>query len=167
MRVRTDLPVGSQAKNVFYTVVMPVLLLVDRIPTSLFFLLYWWDVVYKRKPLFIWRVMPLFLIVLGASGIGAAIALYILRKYDDPNTLWTPNWNFFIRLDFLLLLLFNWLPYSSCFHITEDKKHYPVRQSVIILYVNRLRYQKTYRGVFNWEKNFRFRLVGRWETFVG
>ena len=32
-------------------------------------------------------VMPLFLIVLGASGIGAAIALYILRKYDDPNTL--------------------------------------------------------------------------------
>tara|TARA_B100000614_G_C14528671_1_gene485594 strand:- start:1564 stop:1674 length:111 start_codon:yes stop_codon:yes gene_type:complete len=27
-------------------------------------------------------IMPLFLIVLGASGIGAAIALYILRKYD-------------------------------------------------------------------------------------
>ncbi len=30
--------------------------------------------------------MPLFLIVLGASSIGATIALYILRKYDDPNT---------------------------------------------------------------------------------
>ncbi len=29
--------------------------------------------------------MPLFLIVLGASGIGASIALYILRKYD-PHT---------------------------------------------------------------------------------
>ena len=26
--------------------------------------------------------MPLFVIVLGASSIGAAIALYILRKYD-------------------------------------------------------------------------------------
>ena len=35
---------------------------------------------------FIFFVMPLFLIVLGSSGIGAAIALYILRKYDDPNT---------------------------------------------------------------------------------
>ena len=144
---RTDLPVGSQAKNVFYTVVMPVLLLVDRIPTSLLFLLYWWDVVYKRKP-YSFFIMPLFLIVLGASGIGAAIALYILRKYDDPNTLWTPNWNFFIRLDFLLSLLSNWLPYSSCFHITEDKKHYPVRHSVNTLSVNRLRYQKNYRGVF-------------------
>ena len=30
--------------------------------------------------------MPLFLIVLGALTVGAAIALYILRKYDDPNT---------------------------------------------------------------------------------
>ena len=30
--------------------------------------------------------MLLFLIVLGASTVGAAIALYILRKYDDPNT---------------------------------------------------------------------------------
>ena len=30
--------------------------------------------------------MPLFLIVLGASTVGAAIALYILREYDDPNT---------------------------------------------------------------------------------
>jgi len=30
--------------------------------------------------------MPLFLIVLGASSVGAAIALYILRIYDDPNT---------------------------------------------------------------------------------
>ena len=37
-------------------------------------------------PLFFFFIMPLFLIVLGASGIGAAIALYILRKYDDPNT---------------------------------------------------------------------------------
>ena len=26
--------------------------------------------------------MPLFLIVLGASGVGALIALYIMRKYD-------------------------------------------------------------------------------------
>jgi len=26
--------------------------------------------------------MPLFLIVLGASSVGAAIALYIIRKYD-------------------------------------------------------------------------------------
>ena len=32
------------------------------------------------------HIMPLFLIVLGASGIGASIALYILRRYDDPNT---------------------------------------------------------------------------------
>mgnify|MGYP001303630268 CR=1 FL=1 len=31
--------------------------------------------------------MPLFLIVLASSAMGAAIALYILRKYDDPNTL--------------------------------------------------------------------------------
>ena len=30
--------------------------------------------------------MPLFLIALGASSVGASIALYILRKYDDPNT---------------------------------------------------------------------------------
>ena len=35
---------------------------------------------------FIMMIMPLFLIVLGASGIGAALALYIMRKYDDPNT---------------------------------------------------------------------------------
>tara|TARA_B100001778_G_C17979287_1_gene358446 strand:+ start:166 stop:318 length:153 start_codon:yes stop_codon:yes gene_type:complete len=28
------------------------------------------------------NTMPLFLIVLGASSVGAAIALYILRKYD-------------------------------------------------------------------------------------
>ena len=26
--------------------------------------------------------MPLFLIVLGASSVGAALALYIIRKYD-------------------------------------------------------------------------------------
>ena len=30
--------------------------------------------------------MPLYLIVLGASTVGAAISLYILRKYDDPIT---------------------------------------------------------------------------------
>ena len=156
MRVRTDLPVGSQAKNVFYTVVMPVLLLVDRIPTSLFSS-YIDGTLCIRGTLFIWRVMPLFLIVLGASGIGAALALFILRKYDDPNTLWILNLNSSSKLDFLLLLLSNWLPYSSCFHITEDKKHFHVRHSVNTLSVNRLRYQKNYRGVFNWEKNFRFR----------
>jgi len=31
---------------------------------------------------FIFFVMPLFLIVLGASSIGAAIALYIIKKYE-------------------------------------------------------------------------------------
>ena len=31
---------------------------------------------------FIMMIMPLFLIVLGASSIGAAIALYIIKKYE-------------------------------------------------------------------------------------
>ena len=39
-----------------------------------------------EETLILFFIMPLFLIVLGASGIGASIALYILRKYDDPNT---------------------------------------------------------------------------------
>ena len=66
---------------------MPILLLVDRNPTSLFFDLRCNSMSRADGLPFIFFVMPLFLIVLGASGIGAAIALYILRKYDDPNTL--------------------------------------------------------------------------------
>ena len=72
MRVRTDQPIGSQATTYFTTVVMPVVCWYTGIQPPSFF--------------FFYLIMPLFLIVLGASGIGASIALYILRKYDDPNT---------------------------------------------------------------------------------
>ena len=58
--------------DVFTTVVMPVIC---------------WYTGFQPPSFFYIIVMPLFLIVLGASGIGAAIALYIMRKYDDPNTL--------------------------------------------------------------------------------
>ena len=86
MRVRIDLPVGSQAKT-YLLCSNARFLLVHRNPTSLFFDLRCNSMSRADGLPFIFFVMPLFLIVLGASGIGAAIALYILRKYDDPNTL--------------------------------------------------------------------------------
>ena len=37
---------------------------------------------YVQRTSYSFFIMPLFLIVLGASSVGAAIALYIIRKYD-------------------------------------------------------------------------------------
>ena len=69
---RTTEPSRTQATTYLLSVVMPAVC--------------WYTGIQPPSFLFV-IVMPLFLIVLGASGIGAAIALYILRKYDDPNTL--------------------------------------------------------------------------------
>ena len=149
-RCRTDSTNRVSGNNVFTTVVMPVVC--------------WYTGIQPPSFLFFFFIMPLFLIVLGASGIGAAIALYILRKYDDPNTLWILNSNSSSKLDFLLSLSFNWPQFFGCLLITEETKHSLASQSKSIWSVSKSRYQKTYRGNFFFGN---FLYIARWDTFVG